>query len=54
MQTEIPQEIREEIASLISSDSSPVGIDAKETHILIIYKLMRIEERLTSLEGQGV
>jgi len=52
MQTDIPQQIREEIASVISSDNSPVGIDAKETHIIIIYKLMQIEKRLTALEGQ--
>ena len=52
MQTDIPQEIREEIAALISSDSSPVGIDAKETHILILYKLMSIEDRLTALENK--
>ncbi len=52
MQTDIPQQIREEIASVISSDNSPVGIDAKETHIIIIYKLMQIEKRLAALEGQ--
>ncbi len=52
MQTDIPQQIREEIASLISSDNSPVGIDAKETHIIIIYKLMQIEDRLRALEAR--
>ena len=52
MHTDIPQQIREEIASVISSDNSPVGIDAKETHIIIIYKLMQIEKRLAALEGQ--
>ena len=52
MQTDIPQQIREEIASVISSDNSPVGIDAKETNIIIIYKLMQIEKRLAALEGQ--
>lgn len=40
----------EEIEKEISSDSSPVGIDAKKTHIIIIEKLMRIEERLEQLE----
>ena len=50
MKTEIPQQIREEIAALISSDSSPVGIDAKETHILILYKLMQIEDNEWKVE----
>ena len=50
MVTQIPSEIRKEIESLISSESSPVGIDAKETHIIIIYKLLEIEKRLDVLE----
>ena len=37
----------ESIAKEIHSDDSPVGIDAKKTHILIIQKLKQIEERLT-------
>ncbi len=40
----------EAIAKEIHSDTSPVGIDAKKTHILILQKLMGIEERLNSLE----
>lgn len=44
------QKIYDQIAREISSDSSPVGIDAKKTHIIIIEKLMRIEERLDRLE----
>ena len=50
MKNEITKEVREEISSLISSDSSPVGIDAKETHIIIIHKLLQIEERLIKIE----
>ena len=42
-----------EIAALINSDSSPVGIDAKKTHIIIIDMLRRIESRLDALEKQG-
>ena len=38
------------IAKEIHSDKSPVGIDAKKTHIIIIEKLMAIEERLASIE----
>ena len=38
------------IEALIASDDSPVGIDAKKTHIIIISKLLQIEERLAKLE----
>lgn len=39
-----------EIEQLIHCDESPVGIDAKKTHIIIIHKLMQIERRLEALE----
>lgn len=38
------------IAKEIESDSSPVGIDAKKTHVLILQKLIAIEDRLSKLE----
>ena len=38
------------IEALIASDDSPVGIDAKKTHVIIISKLLQIEERLDRLE----
>jgi len=50
---EIDQELYEKIAAEIHSDSSPVGIDAKKTHILILQLLMQINERLDRLEGKG-
>ncbi len=46
-----------EIEELIASEDSPVGIDAKKTHVIIIHKLLQIEERLERLEhlvaGEG-
>ena len=39
------------IAELIQSDESPVGIDAKKTHVLILHKLNEIEKRLRTLEN---
>ena len=39
------------IEALIASDASPVGIDAKKTHVLILHKLTMIEERLARLES---
>ena len=46
----IDEKTYKEIEELISSDDSPVGIDAKKTHIIIIHKLMQIEKRLDALE----
>ena len=40
--------IEEEIAS----DQSPVGIDAKKTHVMILLMLERIEARLERLEAR--
>ncbi len=39
-----------EIEELIASEDSPVGIDAKKTHVIIIHKLLQIEQRLAKLE----
>jgi len=49
---DIDKETYEEIAKLIHSDESPVGIDAKKTHIMIIHKLNEIEKRLSALEKE--
>ena len=38
------------IEKIIGSDESPVGIDARKTHVLILSKLEDIEERLVRLE----
>jgi hypothetical protein len=46
----IDEETYKEISELIHSDESPVGIDAKKTHIYIIHKLNQIEKRLEALE----
>ena len=40
----------EEIANEIKSEESPVGIDAKKTHVIIIQKLQSIEARLQELQ----
>ena len=42
----------EAIAKEIHSDTSPVGIDAKKTHILIIQMLKQIESRLDAMQQQ--
>ncbi|MEM6802375.1 MAG: hypothetical protein AAF696_13280 [Bacteroidota bacterium] len=50
MKNIIPEKIYAEIEAMIASEKSVVGIDAKHTHILILYKLMEIEKRLDRLE----
>ena len=49
---EIDKATFDEIAALIHSDDSPVGIDAKKTHIIIIHKLRQIERHLAALVAQ--
>ena len=49
----IDKETYDQIAEIIHSDESPVGIDAKKTHILILHKLGEIEKRLDALEKQS-
>ncbi len=46
----VERKIFEAIAKEIHSDKSPVGIDAKKTHVLILEKLLRIEQRLDRIE----
>lgn len=50
MKFEIDPETYEEIAKAIHSDESPVGIDAKKTHILILNKLQELSDRLERIE----
>ncbi len=50
MNLEVDSDKQDEIAKVITSEDSPVGIDAKKTHIIIINKLVEIEKRLDALE----
>jgi len=52
MEFQIDQNTYDEIAKVIHSDSSPVGIDAKKTHILILKMLTDIKQRLDKLEEE--
>ena len=47
---DIPRDAYEELEAAIESDETPVGIDAKKVHVVIIHKLMEIENRLDRLE----
>jgi hypothetical protein len=48
---EIPQDTYRSIEIEIASDSSPVGIDAKKTHIMILHQLRVMGERLERIEA---
>ena len=52
MDPEVPAADYHEIEELITSANSPVGIDAKKTHVIIIHKLLQIEQRLEKIERQ--
>jgi len=47
---EIPEQDRRRIEAAIHSADSPVGIDAKETHVIVLYMLEQIDARLQRLE----
>ena len=49
---DVPPDIFASIEREISSDTSPVGIDAKKTHIMILHKLQEIDERLRRIEAR--
>lgn len=46
------EKIYARIADEIHSDSSPVGIDAKKTHVLILAKLEAIEKELKEMRQE--
>ena len=49
---DVPPHIFAAIEREISSETSPVGIDAKRTHVIILHKLQEIEERLKRIEAR--
>lgn len=50
MNLKVEKETYDVIAKEINSETSPVGIDAKKTHILILEKLIQLEKRLDRIE----
>lgn len=52
MNQDIEDNEAKRIEELIASDQSPVGIDAKKTHVLILRKLLDIERRLERIESR--
>ena len=52
MNFDIDETTYNEIAKTIHSDNSPVGIDAKKTHILILNALAQLNEKVDRLEKE--
>ena len=52
MEINVPKSDYDDIEKTIASESSPVGIDAKYTHAIIITYLQQISERLDKLESK--
>ena len=56
MQTDLAEHLTpaeyDRIAKEIESGDSPVGIDAKKAHVLILHKLMELERRLDRIETE--
>ena len=50
MNLNIEKETYQKSASMIERDTSPVGIDAKKTHIIILKLLSDILEKLDRIE----
>lgn len=49
---DVPQDAYDALARAIASDQSPVGIDAKRTHVVILHLLIDIQDRLSRLEDR--
>jgi hypothetical protein len=51
MEAQQRQDLIEKISKEIHSDKSPVGIDAKKTHVLILLQLAELKEEIKELKG---
>lgn len=49
---DLPTDEYDALARAIASDTSPVGIDAKTTHVVILHLLLDLQERLARLEAR--
>jgi hypothetical protein len=49
---DVPEETYDRIKQAIESDETPVGIDAKKAHVIILHKLIELEKRLDRIEDK--
>ena len=47
---DVPPAAYQALADALASDQSPVGIDAKKTHVVILHLLLDLQDRLARLE----
>ena len=50
MDVHVTPEEYSELEELIASADSPVGIDAKKTHVFILHLLLKLDRRIDALE----
>jgi hypothetical protein len=48
----VPEDAYAALAEAVGSDASPVGIDAKKTHVVILHILMDLQDRLARIEAR--
>lgn len=49
---DVPADAYAALADALASDESPVGIDAKKTHVIILHILLDLQDRLARLEDR--
>jgi len=48
----VPPATYDRIKAAIESEDSPVGIDAQKAHVIILHKLIELEQRLDRIEAK--
>lgn len=48
----VPPATYDRIKAAIESEGSPVGIDAQKAHVIILHKLIELEQRLDRIEAK--
>jgi hypothetical protein len=48
----VPDDRYAALVEALASDESPVGIDAKKTHVIIVHFLLDLQDRLARLEAR--
>lgn len=49
---DVPPDDYAALADALTSEQSPVGIDAKKTHVVILHLLLDLQDRLARLEAR--
>lgn len=49
---DVPPDDYAALADALASEQSPVGIDAKKTHVVILHLLLDLQDRLARLEAR--